>query len=74
MTKVHTIIIYSHEIENTISIEIYVSNVNDGYWNIDTNQVVVSSQLYGQFRNCKTQLEQRKFFNALRKVSNFQLG
>jgi hypothetical protein len=69
MTKVHTLIFYSQEINNTVSVEIYVAPVDKGYWNLDSNKVVLNSLLYSHFRDCKTQREQRQFFDALQKIS-----
>lgn len=70
MTKVHTFIFYSQELKNTISIEIYTAPVKEGYFNVDANHAIVSPEMYSQFRSCKTQAEQRKFFDALKRVSS----
>jgi hypothetical protein len=56
-----------------ISIRIYTSStidMNDGWWNLDNNQVLLSDNMYNHFRDCTTQKAQRRFFDGLRKVSS----
>ncbi len=55
-----------------IKVMIYTSEIitENGVWNIDNNKVILSDNLYNQYRSCKTQNEQRKFFARLKQVSN----
>ncbi|MDB5193147.1 MAG: hypothetical protein JWQ96_2710 [Segetibacter sp.] len=59
---------------NVVRIEVYVADEHatfgTGLWNIDENKILLSPSLYSEFRTCKTQLLQRKFFDGLRKVSS----
>ena len=54
-----------------IKIEIFTSDDIDdaGLWNVDSNQVLLSTKLYAEFKSCKTQEDQKKFFSQLRQVS-----
>ncbi len=54
-----------------INIEIYVTDETNefGYWNIDNNTVLLTSALYNEFNNLKTQVGKRKFFAKLKMVS-----
>ncbi|MBA2760564.1 MAG: hypothetical protein H0U39_01125 [Segetibacter sp.] len=55
-----------------IKVMIYTSEIitENGVWNIDNNKVILSDKLYNEYRGCKTQNEQRKFFAQLKQVSN----
>ncbi len=55
-----------------VKVMIYTSETitTAGLWNIDNNKVILSDRLYYEYRSCKTQNEQRKFFDQLKQVSN----
>jgi hypothetical protein len=57
-------------------IEIYCGEVNNGtrLWDIDTNRVLLSPDVYNEFKSCKTQRQQAGFFASLAKVSFSLLG
>ncbi len=59
-----------------IKIEIYSGDVNNGarFWDIDKNRVLLSPEVYNEFRNCKTQKEQAGFFATLTRVSFSLIG
>ncbi len=58
-----------------ITIRIFTSDTMDGQglWNVESNDVLISNELYSEFRSCKSQKEQGSFFSNLLKVSSSQL-
>jgi len=66
-----TLIFIPHGQTETMRVKIYTGGNDDdtALWNVDTNEVLLSNRLYSEFRNCKTQAEQRRFFDRLQKTS-----
>ncbi len=53
-----------------ITIRFYLSD-HPGIWDVDTNNVYLTQQLWNEWRNCKNdQHLQKLFFNRLNRVSN----
>ncbi len=59
-----------------IKVMIYTSEIitENGIWNIDNNKIILPDKLYNEYRSCKTQKEQRKFFDQLKQVSKNEIG
>ena len=66
-----TITIHPNRTSVFIKVKIFVSDVfkTAAFWNVDDNSVLLSEDLYREFNGCKTQEEQRKFFDKLHKIS-----
>lgn len=71
-----TIIIVPNGTTNVIEIKIYTMQdvPEPGYWNVETNNILLNTNMYFQFCRLKTQSEQKSFFEKLIKVSNQQLA
>ncbi len=61
--------------KEVITIRIFTSDTIDGpgLWNVESNDVLISNELYREFKSCKSQKEQGSFFSNLLKVSSSQL-
>jgi hypothetical protein len=66
-----TIIFIPQGQTETFKVKIYTGGDSDdtALWNVDTNEVLLSNRLYSEFRSCKTQAEQKRFFDRLQKTS-----
>lgn len=72
----YTMFILPGEDSQICRIEIYTAdNVQSpGYWNIETNHVLLSPEAYSQFRSLTSQKQQQLFFNSLKKVSSLVIA
>lgn len=61
--------------KDVLKIEIYVEDeiMEFGFWNIDTNIVLLSHHAYSEFKSLRSQALQSQFFSRLKKVSNLLL-
>jgi hypothetical protein len=69
------------EINDVVIIRVYVTEdlrkanlpAGHGFWNIDYNAILLDEVLYNQLCKCKSQNEQKDFFDQLHKISLAQL-
>jgi len=76
MTLRNTLIFIPAGETDVIKVEIYCGDINNGtrFWDVDKNRVLLSPEVYNEFRGCKTQKEQAAFFASLTKVSFSLIG
>jgi hypothetical protein len=65
-----TMMVLSKE-NDLVCLEIYTASKVQppGFWNIETNHVLLSPEVYSYFRSLRTQKQQKVFFDSLKKVS-----
>lgn len=72
----HTIFLSSKEDNSVCRIEIYtVEKVQaPGFWNVETNHVLLSFEAYSHFKDLHSQNQQKIFFDSLKKVSSLVIA
>lgn len=72
----HTIFLFSEETKSVLRIEIFTAEnvARPGFWNIESNQLLLSYESYSYFRGLQSQREQKIFFESLKKVSSLAIA
>lgn len=72
----HTLFLFTKEDNSVCRIEIYTAEKVQapGFWNVETNHVLLNFEAYSYFRGLQSQKQQKIFFDSLRKVSSLVIA